>query len=67
MPELPDVAAFKQYFDSTALHKEITAVTVNHEGILEDISAQALQSGLKGGSRIRVYPPAWQISVCRTR
>lgn len=28
MPELPDVQAFKRYFDSTALHQEIAGVEI---------------------------------------
>ncbi len=49
MPELPDVARFKQYLDSTALHQTITKTRVLDERILSDISPQQLGRRLKGG------------------
>ena len=40
MPELPDVAGFKQYFDATSLHQTIT-----------DVHTEKIQDLLVGVSR----------------
>lgn len=50
MPELPDVATFKVYLDSTALHKRIQHTTVTDERILHGVSRQKLARRLKGNS-----------------
>lgn len=42
MPELPEVELFKQYFDSTSLHKNIEKVQVKSPTILRNISTQEL-------------------------
>lgn len=47
MPELPDVEAFKKYFNNTALHKTVKKVDVEDDTILEDISSRSLQSRMK--------------------
>ena len=47
MPELPDVAHFKSYLDSTALHEPIATVRVLDPDILEATSVQKLQRSLK--------------------
>ena len=39
MPELPDVEVMRRYFQSTALHKKITAVDVNAERIIPNEDA----------------------------
>ncbi len=36
MPELPDVASFKNYLDSTSLHQTITGLTVTDRRILKE-------------------------------
>lgn len=48
MPELPDVALFKQYLDSTALHQPIDAVQVQDRRVLEDLSPGRLTDTLEG-------------------
>jgi formamidopyrimidine-DNA glycosylase len=48
MPELPDVEAFKEYLDATALHQNIARVRVDDDRILSGTSAQALGRRLKG-------------------
>jgi len=48
MPELPEVTIFKEYFDSTSLHREIKDVTVSNEFVLKDISVNQFQNKLKG-------------------
>lgn len=48
MPELPDVAAFKQYFDATSLHQEIETVEVHSRQVLEGVSAEELRAALEG-------------------
>ncbi|MGC9347508.1 MAG: Fpg/Nei family DNA glycosylase [Anaerolineae bacterium] len=47
MPELPDVESFRQYLESTSLHKEIVDVDVRSRQILE-IDAERLRTALKG-------------------
>ncbi len=47
MPELPDVAGFKKYIDSTSLHQPIARTSVLDERILSDTSAQKLSRTLK--------------------
>jgi formamidopyrimidine-DNA glycosylase len=47
MPELPDVQAFKQYLDATALHKRVAKTTVHDERILSGLSARQLAQALK--------------------
>ena len=48
MPELPDVEIFKQYLDATALHQTVQAIDVRSRQVLQEISVQHLQQGLKG-------------------
>lgn len=48
MPELPDVAAFEQYFDSTSLHKRIEKTSVLDNRILKNTSPAALARFVKG-------------------
>jgi formamidopyrimidine-DNA glycosylase len=50
MPELPDVEIFRQYIQSTALHKKIRNVKVLDTAVLKNISAPALAGELKGHS-----------------
>lgn len=47
MPELPDVEIFRQYIQSTALHKIIRDVKVMDTAVLENIGASALAGELK--------------------
>jgi len=47
MPELPDVARLKQYFDATSLHQRIRKSSVRDERIVEGVSRQRLYSRLK--------------------
>lgn len=48
MPELPDVEVFKGYLERRALHREIEAVHVRDERLLEGVSASTLRRHLKG-------------------
>lgn len=48
MPELPDVEMAKRYLDATSLHQTIERVTVKHQRILENVSADQLQERLVG-------------------
>jgi formamidopyrimidine-DNA glycosylase len=48
MPELPDVEVFRQYCQSTSLHKKITDVTVQSERILDGVTEEGLEKYLKG-------------------
>jgi len=47
MPELPDVAEFKRYFDSTALHKRIRGAEVLDRRMLDGITPAALDRFLR--------------------
>lgn len=47
MPELPDVAGFKQYLDATSLHQKVVRSQVTDERFVKGISRQALQKRLK--------------------
>ena len=42
MPELPDVEIFKRYLESTALHQEISEVTVHDDRIFEGVSRKEI-------------------------
>jgi formamidopyrimidine-DNA glycosylase len=48
MPELPDVASYKGYLDSTSLHKRIKKTSITDERILEGVSRQKVARRLKG-------------------
>ncbi len=48
MPELPDVAGFKQYLDATSLHQRIGSTTCRDERFIRDVSRRGLQRRLKG-------------------
>jgi formamidopyrimidine-DNA glycosylase len=48
MPELPDVAGFKQYIDATALHQQITGTECFDDRFIKGVSRQKLQRRLKG-------------------
>lgn len=50
MPELPDVAGFKQYLDATSLHQPIATVRCYDERLVEGVSKRALQRRLAGGA-----------------
>lgn len=50
MPELPDVAGFKQYLDATSLHQTIAHTECRDDRIVQDVSRQGLQQRLKGAS-----------------
>ena len=50
MPELPDVEVFKKYLESTALHKRIISVDIQHSRVLENIEPQELKTRLAGRS-----------------
>ncbi|MBD3336237.1 MAG: DNA-(apurinic or apyrimidinic site) lyase, partial [Candidatus Eisenbacteria bacterium] len=52
MPELPDVAGFKRYIDSNALHKTIRGIDVSDRRILHEVSQQTLSRRLKGSALI---------------
>ncbi len=48
MPELPDVEIFKQYFNSTSLHKKIEKVEIPQKEMVEDVSSRKIMINLKG-------------------
>jgi formamidopyrimidine-DNA glycosylase len=48
MPELPDVEVFKQYFDATALHKEIRKVEVYPAQVLKGITEKEMKRNHQG-------------------
>ncbi len=48
MPELPDVEVFKQYFDATALHKEIRKVDVYPAQVLKGITEKEMKLNYQG-------------------
>ncbi len=48
MPELPDVAVFRDYFDKTTLKKQIERVEVFEKCILKGTSEKELNKYLKG-------------------
>ncbi len=48
MPELPDVAVFKQYIDATSLHQTIADVTVRAKRIVKGTAVDTLKDGLTG-------------------
>lgn len=50
MPELPDVQVFKEYLDSTSLHREIDGVDVESTEVLEGVSKRSLIQSLTGHS-----------------
>lgn len=50
MPELPDVEIFRQYLQSTALHRTIEKVRVEAPEMLGDVSASRLQERLAGNA-----------------
>lgn len=55
MPELPDVAQFKRYFDATALHRRIEKMAVQDTRILDGVSTRKLHAVLKGDSFVSTY------------
>ena len=48
MPELPEVQAFKKYFDSTSLHQKIKEINVLDKSLLSKISSKSFKSKLEG-------------------
>jgi formamidopyrimidine-DNA glycosylase len=50
MPELPDVAVYKQYLDSTALHQEIENLLIEDDRVLDGVSEDKLRDALVGHS-----------------
>ncbi len=48
MPELPDVAVFKKYLDSTSLQKKIIEIKVKDKRILEKISVERFKEKAEG-------------------
>ena len=48
MPELPDVEQFARHLEKTVLNRKITAVTVLHTKVLENITPERLQQELHG-------------------
>jgi len=48
MPELPDVEIFKQYLDSTSLHKNIKRVQILAPEMLKGITAKKLKAAIEG-------------------
>ncbi len=55
MPELPDVEAFRRYFESTALYQRITDVEIRSQQILET-KPERLRQGLVG----RQFEGTWR-------
>lgn len=49
MPELPEIALFKKYLDSTALHQKISRVDFPGSGVLQN-SPKEMQKALVGNS-----------------
>lgn len=50
MPELPDVEVFKNYLDSTSLHRTIKEIKVKNTKILEKTSSKELKSKIEQNS-----------------
>lgn len=50
MPELPDVEVFKQYLESTSLHKKIDEIEMQGRRLFKGISAAQMKRKLKGNS-----------------
>lgn len=48
MPELPDVAGFKQYLDATSLHQPIARTSVRAKDLLAGVSPRKLSAVMKG-------------------
>ncbi len=48
MPELPDVAIFTQYLNTTSLHHKIKSVEVRSRDVLAGLSPAELKKGLQG-------------------
>lgn len=48
LPELPDVEVYRRYLNSTALHKQISAVKVRDAGVLRGVSGKQLGKKLEG-------------------
>jgi formamidopyrimidine-DNA glycosylase len=55
MPELPDVELFRQYIDSTSLHRGIAGVEVRSTKVLEGVSRGELARKLTGKRFERTY------------
>jgi len=50
MPELPDVAVYKRYSDSTALHQSIADAVVLDDQLLDGTSAATVRRALRGAA-----------------
>ena len=50
MPELPDVEIFRQYLQSTVLHKKIRSVSVAETALLEGVDRSEFSQSLRGHS-----------------
>lgn len=50
VPELPDVEIFKQYFDATSLHQQVTDVQTRSKALLKGTFPSELSESLKGHS-----------------
>jgi len=48
VPELPDVEVFKQYVESTALHKKMDAVEIRSKDMLKNVSGREIKKALEG-------------------
>jgi len=48
MPELPDLVAFKRYFEATSLHQKIVEVSIESQRVLENTPLPSLKRGLTG-------------------
>ena len=48
MPELPDVEAFRGYFNDTSLNKRVKELEVRSDDILDDVSKEQLISSVEG-------------------
>jgi formamidopyrimidine-DNA glycosylase len=56
VPELPEVAIFKQYLDATSLHQVIAAVQVHSPRVVEEMQPQELVAQLEG----RTFESTWR-------
>ncbi len=48
MPELPDVAGFKQYLDATSLHQRVASTECLNARFIKEVSRRSLQQRLQG-------------------
>lgn len=50
MPELPDVAVFGKYLESTSLHRRVGEVEIEDASLLKSVTGSELRNKLNGES-----------------